>query len=108
MGLGIEISVPKVEAISVYNRRIMYDTPFLTLHDWEWTAHRIQHSDDGFWTRYLGLYLDTHASLLKHYERASAQLSNLCHTLRRKLAPPDIKHLVYTLSIKAQIRYPAR
>ena len=29
---GIEISVPKVEAISVYNSRIMYDTPFLTLH----------------------------------------------------------------------------
>ena len=32
---GIEISVPKVEAISVFSSRIMYDTPYLTLHDWE-------------------------------------------------------------------------
>ena len=32
---GIEISVPKVEAISIYNSKIMYDTPYLTLHDWE-------------------------------------------------------------------------
>ncbi len=47
---GIEISVPKVEAISIYNSKIMYDTPYLTLHDWEWNRHRIQHSDDGFWT----------------------------------------------------------
>ncbi len=84
----------------------MYDTPYLTLHDWEWTEHRIQHSDDGFWTRYLALYLENQASL-KHYQKASAQLSNLCHTLRRKLAPPDVKLLVYTLSVKAQIRYPA-
>jgi hypothetical protein len=44
---------------------------------------------------------------MKHYEKASAQLSNLCHTIWRKLAPPDVKLLVYTLSIKAQIRYPA-
>ena len=29
---GIEISVPKVEAISVFNSQIMYDTPYLTLH----------------------------------------------------------------------------
>ena len=100
---GIEISVQKVEAISVFNSRIMYDTPHLTLHDWAWTEHRIQHC---FWTRYLGLFLDNQASL-KHFEKASAQLSNLCHTLRRKLAPPDVKHLVYTLSVKAQIRYPA-
>jgi hypothetical protein len=31
----IKISAPKVEAISVFNSRIMYGTPFLTLHDWE-------------------------------------------------------------------------
>jgi hypothetical protein len=59
---GIEISVPKVEVISVFNSQIMYDTPYLTLHDWDWSVHRIQHSDDGFWTRYLGLFLDVHAS----------------------------------------------
>jgi hypothetical protein len=102
---GIEISVPKVEAISVYNNRIMYDTPFLTLHDWEWNTHRIQHSDDRFWTRYLGLFLDTHACQ-KHFDKASAQLANLCHTLRRKMAPPDVKLMVYTLvsSLKFDIR----
>jgi hypothetical protein len=65
---AIEISVPKVEAISIFNSRIMYDTPYLTLHDWKWTGHRIQHSDDGFWMRYLGLFLDTQASQ-KHYMR---------------------------------------
>jgi hypothetical protein len=72
---GIEISVPKVEAISIFNSTIMYDTPYLTLHDWEWNTHRIQHSDDGFWTRYLGLFLDTQSSQ-KHYAAAAAQLSN--------------------------------
>ncbi len=50
---GIEISVAKVEAISVFNSRIMYDTPHLTLHNWAWTEHQIQHSNDGFWTRYI-------------------------------------------------------
>jgi hypothetical protein len=34
--MGIEISVPKVEAISVFNSQIMYDSPFITLHDWDW------------------------------------------------------------------------
>jgi hypothetical protein len=103
---GIEISVPKVEAISIFNGRIMYDTPFLTLRDWKWTPHRIQHKDDGFWTRYLGLYLDTN-SCQQHFEAAAAQLSKLCHVLKRKHAPPDAKRLVYTLSIKSQVRYPA-
>lgn len=31
---GINISVPKAEVISIFNNRIMmYDSPFLTLHD---------------------------------------------------------------------------
>jgi hypothetical protein len=97
---GIKISVPKVEAISVFNSRIMYNTPFLTFAHWR------QHSDDGFWTRYLGLFLDIQASQ-KHYEKAFAQLSLLCHTLNRKLALPDVKLMVYNLTVKPQIRYPA-
>jgi hypothetical protein len=103
---GIEISVPKVEAISVYNNRIMYDTPFLTLHDWEWNTHRIQHSDDGFWTRYLGLFLDRSACN-KHYQMAKEKFQQACKFILLRHAPPSVKKMVFTICILPCIRYPA-
>jgi hypothetical protein len=103
---GLEISIAKVEAISINYGKIQYDTPFLTLHDWEWKSFKVQHSDNGFWTRYLGLYLDKHASA-KHFHAAKAKLRTMCHALLRRVAPADAKKLVYTLCIKPQIRYPA-
>ncbi len=63
---GLEISLTKEEAISINYGNIMYDTPYLTLQDWHWISHTVQHQDDGYWTRYLGLFLDQHACS-KHF-----------------------------------------
>ncbi len=39
---GLEISLAKVEAISINYGNILYDTPYLLLHDWHWTSHTVQ------------------------------------------------------------------
>ncbi len=49
---GLEISLSKVEAISVNYCDVMYNTPFLILRDWQWKVHRVQHQDVGYWVRY--------------------------------------------------------
>jgi hypothetical protein len=102
---GLEISLKKVEAISV-NHGNVHNTPFLVLRDWAWRPHRVQHLDDGYWIRYLGLFLDKD-SCGRHYLAAKSKLQTMCHLLTRKLAPPAAKKLVYTLCIKSQVRYPA-
>lgn len=57
---GLEISLTKVEAVSLNHKGILNDTPFLTLCDWSWRSHLVEHRDDGFWVRYLlGLFLYT-------------------------------------------------
>lgn len=103
---GLEISLSKVEAISINYGGIMYNTPFLILHDWHWHMHRVQHQDDGYWVSYLGLFLDKR-SCSKHFHRAKLKLQMLCRLLTRKVAPPAAKKLVYSLCLKSQIRYPA-
>jgi hypothetical protein len=45
---GLEISLAKVEAISINYGNILYDTPYLTLYDWHWASHTVQHQDDGY------------------------------------------------------------
>ncbi len=55
---GLEILLGKVEAISINYGKILHNTPLLTLYDWTWTSHKVEHSSDGFWTRYLGVWLD--------------------------------------------------
>ncbi len=103
---GLEISLSKVEAISINYGRMLHDTPFLRLRDWHWRPHSVQHQDDGYWTRYLGLYLDTH-SCSKQYYKAKLKLKMMCHLLARKIAPPAAKRMVYNLCLKSQIRHPA-
>jgi hypothetical protein len=46
---GLEISVSKVEAISINHIDGRYHTPYLTLHRWDWTTLLVQHWDDGYW-----------------------------------------------------------
>jgi hypothetical protein len=84
----------------------MYKTPFLTLRDWQWKVHRVQHQDDGYWVRYLGLFLDER-SYTKHFHKAKLKLQMLCRLLMRKVAPLAAKKLVYSLCLKSQIRYSA-
>jgi hypothetical protein len=84
---GLEISLTKVEAISINYGRIQHATPFLVLRDWHWRAHKVQYLDDGYWVRYLGLFLDQTACF-RHYQQAKQKLQMLCHTLARKVAPP--------------------
>jgi hypothetical protein len=103
---GLEISLSKVEAISINHGDILYNTPFLVLYDWHWHPHRVQHQDDSYWTRYLGLFLDKH-SCNKHFARARLKLREMCRLLTRKVASPAAKRVVYTLCIKSQVRYPA-
>ncbi len=103
---GLEISLKKVEAISINHGGISTNTPFLILRDWAWRAHRVQHSDDGYWVRYLGLFLDKHACG-RHFAPAKLKLRIICRLLARKVAPPAAKRLVYSLCLKSQIRYPA-
>ncbi len=103
---GLEISLTKVEAISINYGNILYDTPYFTLQDWHWNSHTVQHQDDGYWTRYLGLFLDHHACS-RHFHQAKLKLKIMCRLLMRKIAPPSAKRLVYNLCIKSQIRYPA-
>jgi hypothetical protein len=83
-----------------------YHTPYLILHRWDWTTNQVQHWDDGYWTRYLGLYLDQR-SCQRHFHKAKAKFAVLCHTLKTKVAPPSAKRMVYALCVKSQIRYPA-
>jgi hypothetical protein len=44
-----ELNGVNVEEISINYGNIMYDTPYLTLHDWHWISHTVQHQDDGYW-----------------------------------------------------------
>jgi hypothetical protein len=103
---GLEISLTKVEAVSLNHLGISHDTPFLTLRDWNWRPHLVVHRDDGYWIRYLGLFLDT-GSCAKHFRMARLKLQQMCRVLMRKVAPPSAKRLVYTLCLKSQMRYPA-
>jgi hypothetical protein len=103
---GLEISLKKVEAISINHGGILRHIPFLVLRDWLWRTHRVQQSDDGYWVRYLGLFLDKH-SCGRHFTAAKLKLRSLCRLLTRKAAPPATKRLVYFLCVKSQIRYPA-
>ena len=103
---GLEISLSKVEAISINYGRILHDTPQLTSYNWWWVPHKVQHSSDGFWTRYLGIWLDKD-SCSKHFLNARHTLQTMCLALQKRTAPPDAKKLVYLLCIKSQIRYPA-
>ncbi len=73
---------------------------------WDWITHLVQHWDDGYWTRYLGLYLDQR-SCQRHFHKAKEKFKSLCHVLQRKQAPPQAKLLVYTLCLISQICYPA-
>jgi hypothetical protein len=104
---GLEISLNKVEAISINHGGISRNTPFLVLRDWSWLPHRIQHSDDSYWIRYLGLFLDKHACR-RHFAAAKLKFRSLCRLLTGKIALPAAKRLVYyALCLKSQIRYPA-
>ena len=103
---GLEISLTKVEAISINYGRILHATPILVLHDWHWKAHKVQHLDDGYWVRYVGLFLDQSACS-RHYHQAKRKLQQMCRILARKVAPPAAKKLVYNLCLKSQMRYPA-
>jgi hypothetical protein len=86
---GLEISLSKVEAISINYARMLHDTPFLRLRDWHWRPHSVQHQDDGYWTRYLGLYLDKH-SCSKQFRAAKLKVKMLCHLIASEIAPPEI------------------
>jgi hypothetical protein len=77
---GLEISLKKVEAISVNGN--FHNTPSLVLRDWVWRPH-------------------------KHFIAAKLKIQTMCRLLTRKAAPPAAKRLVYTLCIKSQVRYPA-
>jgi hypothetical protein len=103
---GLEISLAKVESISINYGNILYDTPYLILHDWHCTSHTVQHQDYEYWMRYLGLFLDQHACS-KHFAKAKLKLKMMCRLLARKIGPPSAKRLVYNLCVKSQIRYPA-
>lgn len=99
---GLAISLPKVEAIYFHQLRgynVQY--AFIVVHDWKWVSYRVQHQDDGYWTRCLGLFLD------KHFSRTRLKLREMCKLLTWNIAPPAAKRIVYTLCIKSQIRYPA-
>ena len=103
---GLEISLKKVEVVSINHGGIARNTPFLVLRDWSWRPHRVQHTDEGYWIRYLGLFLDKHACG-RHFTAAKLKFRTLCRLLARKVAPPAAKRLVYALCLKSQIRYPA-
>lgn len=65
---GLEIFLVKVEAISVNYGNILYETPYLILHDWRLNSHAVQHQDDRYCTRYLDLFLDQDACS-RHFSR---------------------------------------
>ncbi len=103
---ALELSLTKVEAISMNYGKIFRDKPFLRLGDWQWRPHSVQHHDNGYWTRYIGLYLDKQACA-KHFHKDKLKLQTMCHLLAQKFAPPAAKRLVYNLCLKSQIRYSA-
>ncbi len=79
-----------MEVVSINYGGISRNTPFLVLRDWSWLPHRVQHSDDGYWIRYLGLFLDKQACG-RHFTAAKLKLRSLCRLLTRKVAPPGRK-----------------
>lgn len=101
---GLEISLKKVEVVSINHGEISRNTPFLVLRDSSGLPHRVQHTEDGYWIRYLGLFLDKQACG-RHFTAAKLKFRILCRLLARKIAPPAAKRVVYALCLKSQIRF---
>jgi hypothetical protein len=102
---GLEIASAKVEAITL-NGQHLHDNETMVVHDWHWEPHLVIQSNDSFWTRYLGIFLDRKACD-KHYQMAQEKFKQACKFLLLRHAPPPVKHMVYTLCILPCIRYPA-
>ncbi len=102
---GLEIASAKVEAITL-NGQHLQDNETLLVHDWHWEPHLVIQSNNSFWTRYLGLFLDRSACN-KHYNLAQEKLQQACKFLLLRHAPPPVKKMVFTLCILPCIRYPA-
>lgn len=102
---GLEIATAKVEAITLNHIDSKF-TDTLVLRDWDWIPHMIVQSDNDFWTRYLGIFLDS-KQCIKHFELATKQYSMACHALLLRSAPMTAKRMVHTMCLKPRIRYVA-
>jgi hypothetical protein len=102
---GLEIASAKVEAITLNGQHLL-DSETLVVHDWHWEPHLVVQSNDSFWTRYLGVFLDRSACN-KHYHMAKEKFQQACKFLLLRHAPPSVKKMVLTLCILPCIRYPA-
>jgi hypothetical protein len=102
---GLEIASAKVEAITL-NGQHLHDNETLVVHDWRWSPHLVIQSNDSFWTRYLGVFLDRSACD-KHFQMAREKFKQACKFLLLRHAPPNIKRLIFILCILPCIRYPA-
>jgi hypothetical protein len=100
---GLEVATAKVEAIALNHGNRNF-TVTLIIRDWWWTPHLVIQSDSDFWTRYLGIYLDTNLCS-RHYEMATKQYKFLCNALIHRTAPSSAKKMVHTLCIRPKIRY---
>jgi hypothetical protein len=61
-------------------------------------------SDKDFWTRYLGIYLDSKLCK-KHYDVAISQYKLASNALIHRNAPSSAKKMVHTLCLRPKIRY---
>ncbi len=102
---GLEIATAKVEAIALNHMESKF-TITLIIRDWNWSPHLIVQSDNDFWTRYLGVFLDS-KQCIRHFEMAIKQYRVACHALLFRTAPMAAKRMVHTLCLKPRIRYVA-
>jgi hypothetical protein len=75
---GLEIASAKVEAITLNGQHLL-DSETLVVHDWHWEPHLVVQSNDSFWTRYLGVFLDRSACN-KHYHMAKKNSNRLANS----------------------------
>ena len=100
---GLEVATAKVEAIALnHNKKDL--NPTLIIRDWWWTPYLVVQSSSDFWTRYLGIYLDSNICI-RHYEQAIQQYKFSCNALIHRTAPSSAKKMVHTLCLRPKIRY---
>jgi hypothetical protein len=54
---GFVLRLAKVEAITL-NGQHLHDNETMVAHDWHWEPLLVIQSNDSFWTRYFGIFLD--------------------------------------------------
>lgn len=100
---GLEVATAKVEAIALNDNQNNLNTT-LIIRDWWWTPYLVVQSSSDFWTRYLGIYLDSKLCV-KHYDQSIKQYKFSCNALIHRTAPSSAKKMVHTLCLRPKIRY---